>query len=62
MLSILVLNVVVVQVFLGGLNGKEFACDPGNPGLIPGSGRFSGEGNFYPLQYSCQENSVDGGA
>ena len=33
-----------------------------DPGSIPGSGRSPGEGNGYPLQYSCLENSVDGGA
>ena len=31
-------------------------------GQIPGSGRFSGEGNGNPLQYSCLENPMDGGA
>ena len=40
--------------------GKESACNAGDPGLIPGSGRSSGEGNSYPLQYSGLENSVDG--
>ena len=44
------------------LNGKESACDAGNQGLIPGSGRSSGEGNGNPLQYSCLENSMDRGA
>ena len=34
----------------------------GDPGLIPGSGRPPGEGNGYPLQYSCLENPVDKGA
>ena len=34
-------------------NGKEFACNAGDLGLIPGSGRSSGGGNGYPLQYSC---------
>jgi len=58
-LSFLILNVEVVLVFPGGLNGKEFACNPGDLGLIPGSGRFPGEGNIYPLQYSCLENSMD---
>ena len=33
--------------------------DAGAAGLIPGSGRFLGEGNGYPLQYSCLENSID---
>ena len=37
---------------------KEFACSVGDPGSIPGSGRSPGEGNGYPLQYSCQ-NSMD---
>ena len=32
------------------------------PGLTPGSGRFPGEGNGYPLQYSCLENPMDRGA
>ena len=41
---------------------KESACNTGDPGLIPGSGRSPGEGNGYPLQYSCLENSVDRGA
>ena len=40
--------------------GKESACNAGNPGLIPGSGRSPGKGNGNPLQYSCLENSVDG--
>ena len=33
--------------------GKEFACNAGDPGLIPGSGRSPAEGLGYPLQYSC---------
>ena len=41
--------------------GKESACNAGDPGLIPGLGRSSGEGNSYPLQYSCLENSMDRG-
>ena len=38
--------------FSGGSAGKEFACNAGNPSLIPGSGRSTGEGIGYPLQYS----------
>ena len=38
------------------------AYNVGDPGSIPGSGRFSGEGNGNPLQYSCMENPMDGGA
>ena len=42
-------------------DGKESACNTGDPGLIPGSGKFPGEGNGYPLQYSCLDNSMDRG-
>ena len=42
--------------------GKESACNAGDPGLIPGSGRSPGEGNGNPLQYSCLENPMDRGA
>ena len=45
----------------GGLSGKDSACNAGDWGLIPGSGRFPGEGNGNPLQYSCLENSMDTG-
>ena len=43
-------------------DGKVTACNAGNPGLIPGSGRSSEEGNGNPLQCSCLENSRDRGA
>ena len=39
--------------------GKESACNAGDPGWIPGSGRSPGEGIGYPLQYSGLENSTD---
>ena len=39
-----------------------FACNVGDLGSIPGSGRSPGEGNGNPLQYSCLENPMDGGA
>ena len=42
--------------------GKESACNAGDPGSIPGSGRSPGEGNGNPLQYSCLENPMDRGA
>ena len=48
--------------FPGGSDGKESACKAGDPCLIPGLGRSLGEGNSYPLQYSCLENSMDRGA
>ena len=41
---------------------KESACNAGDPGLIPGSGRSPGEGNGNPLQYSCLGNAMDRGA
>ena len=47
--------------FPDGLDGKESACNTGDPGLIPGSGRSPGKGNGYPLQYSHLENSMDRG-
>ena len=41
---------------------KAPACNAGDPDSIPGSGRSPGEGNGNPLQYSCLENPMDGGA
>jgi len=41
---------------------KESACSTGDPGSNPGLGRSPGEGNGNPLQDSCLENSMDGGA
>ena len=41
---------------------KEFTCNAGDLGLIPGSGRSPGGGSSYPLQYFCLENPVDRGA
>ena len=46
----------------GGSDSTESACNEGDPGSIPGSVRFPGEGNGYQFQYSCLENSMDGGA
>ena len=43
-------------------NGKESTHNAGDPGSIPGLGRFPGEGNDNPLQYSCLENPMDRGA
>ena len=45
--------------FPGGSDGKESACNAGDLGSIPGSGRFPGERNSYPLQYSGLENPMD---
>ena len=46
----------------GGSDGKAPACNAGDLGLIPGWGRSSGERNGNPLQYSCLESPMDGGA
>ena len=48
--------------FPGGSDGKESACSAGDWGSIPGSGRSPGGGNGNPLQCSCLENPVGGGA
>ena len=45
--------------FPGGSTGKEFTCNVGDLGLIPGFGRSPGEEKGYPLQYSDLENSMD---
>ena len=50
---------VLHSIFPGGSNGKESAYNAGDLGLIPGSGRFPGEGNGNPLHYSCLENPID---
>ena len=47
--------------FPGGLEGKASACNAGDLGSIPESGRSPGEGNGNPLQYSCLENPIDRG-
>ena len=52
----------MVWGFPGGSEVKASACNVGNLGSIPGSGRSPGEGNGNPLQYSCLENHMDGRA
>ena len=46
----------------GASDGEDSACNAGDLGLIPGSGRPPGEGNGNPLQYSCLDKSMDRGA
>ena len=47
--------------FPGGSDDKESAaCNAGDPGSIPGLGRFAGKGNGHTLHCSCLENSMDG--
>ena len=48
--------------FPGGSDGKESACNAGDPGSNLGLERSSGEGNGYRLQYSCLETSMERGA
>ena len=48
--------------FPGGLDGQVSAYNAVDPGSIPGLGRSPGGGNGTPLQYSCLENPIDGGA
>ena len=50
----------MVWGFPGGSDGKASACNAGDLGSIPGSGRSPGEVNGNPLQYSCLESSMDG--
>ena len=50
----------IIIGFSGGSDGKKSACNAGDLGSMPGSGRFPGEGNGNPLQYSCLENPMDG--
>ena len=52
----------VMHLTPGSSDGKASACNVGDLGSIPGLGRSPGEGNGNPLQYSCLENSMDGGA
>ena len=54
-----ILNLVTTLGFPGSSAVKESACNTGDLGSIPGLGRYPGEGNVYPLQYSGLENSMD---
>ena len=47
--------------YSGGSDYKESACNAGDLCFIPGLGRYLGEGNGNPLQYSCLENPMDRG-
>ena len=49
-------------IYTGGSDGEASACNAGDLGLIPGSGRSPGKGNGNPLQHSCLKNPIDGGA
>ena len=54
--------IVYAYTLPGGSDGKASACNVGDLGSIPGSGRSPGEGNGNLLQHSCLENPMDGGA
>ena len=51
-----------MSTYPGGSDSKESACNAGDLGLIPAKGKSPGEGNGYPLHYSCLENPMDRGA
>ena len=57
-----VITTATLLGFPSGSEGEASACNAGDLGSIPGSGRSSGEGNGNPLQYPCLENPMDGGA
>ena len=52
----------LISDFPGGSDGKVSVYNAGDPGLSPGLGRSPGEGNGNPLQHSCLENPMEGGA
>ena len=60
--SFLVIHFMDSRWFPGASDGKESVYNEGDPGSIPVSGRSLGEGNGYPCQFSCLENSKDRGA
>ena len=53
---------LLIMGFLHSSVAKASACNVGDLGSIPGVGSSPGEGNGYPLQYSCLENPIDRGA
>ena len=55
------INLFYIKGFPGSSASKESTCHAGDPGLIPGSRRFPGEGKGYLLQYSCLENPMERG-
>ena len=59
---VMLLHTIMLKGFPGVSDHKESACNVGDPGSIPGSGKSPGEENGSPLQYFCLENPVDRGA
>ena len=61
-IELLYVYIMYISDFLGGSDGKVSVCNVGDLGLIPGWGISPGEGNGNPLQYSCLEYPMGGGA
>jgi len=61
-MSFLLKRIKQILGFPGGSHSNASACNVGDLGLIPGLGRFPGEGNGKLLHYSCLENFTDEGA
>ena len=59
MSNVACITVCLIPGFSGDSDGIASSCNEGDRGSIPGSGRSPGEGNSYPFQYSCLENSMD---
>ena len=59
---LLLISETYTRYFPGGSEVKVSAWNAGDPGLIPRLGRSPGEGNGNPLQYTCLENPMEGGA
>ena len=55
-------HVITYNSFPGGSDGKESACNAGDPGFDPWVGKIPWRRRRNPLQYSCLENSMDRGA
>ena len=55
------LLIFINKGFPGGSNGKESACNAGDPGSVPALGRSPVEGNGNPLQYYCLGNPMERG-
>ena len=54
-------RILTYEGFPGTSDGKESTCNAEDMDSIPGTGKSPAEGNGYPLQYSCLENSMDRG-
>ena len=60
--TLFLLGVGYTEGFPGGSDSEDSTCNAGDPGSVPGMGRFPGEGSSNLLQYSCLENSMDRGS